>query len=220
MNSCFDISRCMKDFKVYVYPTDVQDKPTNMYKAFLSVLQDSNYYTTNPREACLFVPSIDTLDRDPLSSHYNKHLPNKLKGLAHWNNGRNHLLFNFYSGSFPDYTDQLDFEQGEAIVAMASFSSSRYRTGFDVSLPLLHQDHQRWGKDWTSKTDMFPVHKRYLLSFKGKRYLWGHGSVTRNSLYHVHNGRDIVILTTCKHGKHWNKFRDSRCDGDNELFEK
>ena len=53
-----------------------------------------------------------------------------------------------------------------------------------------------------------------MLAFKGKRYLHGIGSETRNSLYHLHNGQDMVLVTTCRHGNDWEKEKDARCDED------
>ena len=52
------------------------------------------------------------------------------------------------------------------------------------------------------------------------RYTYGIGSATRNSLFHIHNGDDIIMLTTCKHGKHWEQYKDQRCEIDNEEYDK
>ena len=70
------------------------------------------------------------------------------------------------------------------------------------------------------KENKFPVNKKYLLAFKGKRYVHGIGSDTRNSLHHLHNDEDVIMLTTCQHGKYWEKWKDERCDEDNALYSK
>ena len=47
----------------------------------------------------------------------------------------------------------------------------------------------------------------------------GIGSDTRNSLHHLHNGEDIVMTTTCKHGKNWRELMDERCEEDNAEYD-
>ena len=69
------------------------------------------------------------------------------------------------------------------------------------------------------ETNLFNKRK-YLLTFKGKRYLNGIGSETRNSVYHFYNNRDILLLTTCKHGQNWQEFIDDRCSIDNSLYDR
>ncbi|KAL1767892.1 exostosin-1 [Sigmodon hispidus] len=131
MESCFDFTLCKKNgFKVYVYPQQKGEKIAESYQNILAAIEGSRFYTSDPSQACLFVLSLDTLDRDQLSP------------------------------------------------------------------------------------------QKYMLVFKGKRYLTGIGSDTRNALYHVHNGEDVLLLTTCKHGKDWQKHKDSRCDRDNTEYEK
>lgn len=223
MGTCFDVSRCLPHFTVYVHPPDPRDKHSPLYEKFLKVLRESPYRTQNPETACLLVLSLDTLDRDTLSKDFTRRLPEKLRRLPYWNNGRNYLIFNLFSGSFPDYKDDLDFPYGEAILAKASFAMEHYRPGFDVSLPLLHHLHQERGKyrgDLSKEGKLFPLRRKYLLVFKGKRYLWGLGSETRNGLHHLNNGGDIMILTTCKHGKFWDRHQDEKCSRDNSLYEK
>lgn len=232
MSTCFDLTKCMKSFKVYVYPSEEERKGKRggskggklspIYKKIIKVLRESSYYTEDPDSACLLVLSLDTLDRDPLSTDYIRRLPEKLGALRTWNNGRNHLIFNMYSGSFPEYSDQLDFDHGEAIVAKASFALKHYRSGFDISLPLTHKLHSEKGRypgGMATRGNLFPIRRRYLLVFKGKRYLWGLGSETRNALYHLDNGDDVIMLTTCKHGKFWDRYSDERCRKENLAYE-
>ncbi len=223
MGACFDVSRC-GTFRVFVYP-EVKGEHSGhspLYQKILSIIRNSRYYTSDPTEACLFIPSYDTLDRDTHSKDYLDTLPS-LASLEHWNGGRNHLIFNQYAGTWPDYNDQVDFDTGQAIVAKASFNMSYFRRGFDVSLPLLHNEHPEWvGQSGAlhGNAGLFPIRRKYLLAFKGKRYLYGTGRETRASLYHLHNDRDILMLTTCKHNQDWAKHQDKRCHADNELYDK
>ena len=169
----------------------------------------------------MFILALDTLDRDSLSANYVRGLQAKVSGLAHWNNGQNHVVFNFYSGTWPDYTEDLGFDIGRAILAKASMSVSNYRPQFDISLPLVHKEHVERGGDIVPfYSEYMPNSKTYLLAFKGKRYVYGIGSETRNSLYHLHNGRDIIMVTTCKHGKSWKDLKDERCDEDNTEYDR
>jgi glucuronyl/N-acetylglucosaminyl transferase EXT1 len=147
----------------------------------------------------------------------------KLQTLPYWDNGQNHIIFNQYSGTWPDYVDELEFDVGQAIIAKASFSVEKFRSGFDISFPLFAKDHPLKGGEGgflQNSLNTIPSYRHYLLAFKGKRYLTGIGSETRNSLFHIHNAKDIVLLTTCKHGKGWEKNQDERCKTDNSEYDK
>ena len=41
----------------------------------------------------------------------------RLDRLATWRGGQNHLVFNLYSGTWPDYAEDLSFDIGRAILA-------------------------------------------------------------------------------------------------------
>ncbi|XP_076457051.1 exostosin-1a-like [Babylonia areolata] len=220
LETCFNFTKCARRFKLYVYPR--QYPVSSSYGKILASLEESRYYTTDPKEACLFIPSIDTLDQDVRSADYFD-VQGKLQSLPYWNNGQNHIIFNQYSGTWPDYVDELEFDVGQAIIAKASFSVGKFRNGFDISFPLFAKDHPLKGGEsgfLQNSLNTIPSYRHYLLAFKGKRYLTGIGSETRNSLYHVHNGKDIVLLTTCKHGKGWEKNQDERCKKDNSDYDK
>lgn len=146
METCFDYSKCHTDFKVYVYPTnddlhnEVVLTPSPAYQKVLDVILESRYFTSDPSQACLFVLAIDTLDRDSLSPDYVRNVPSRLQRLKLWNGGKNHVIFNLYSGTWPDYAeDDLGFDTGEAILAKASMSVTSFRPGFDISIPLFHK---------------------------------------------------------------------------------
>lgn len=222
METCFDLPLCeQRGFRVYIYPLSKTDKVSESYQKILSSIQGSRYYTPDPLQACLFIMGIDTLDRDQLSLQYIHNVDAKIQSFPLWNNGRNHLIFNLYSGTWPDYTEDLGFDIGQAMVAKASFYMERYRPHFDVSIPLFSREHpQKGGEKGWLLSNKVPPRRKYLLVFKGKRYLTGIGSDTRNALHHIHNGKDIISLTTCKHGKDWVKHKDDRCDRDNQEYEK
>ena len=146
MDSCFDFSQCQKKgFKVYVYPQQKGEKISESYQNILSAIEGSRFYTSDPGQACLFVLSLDTLDRDQLSPQYVHNLKTKVQNLPLWNDGRNHLIFNLYSGTWPDYTEDLGFDIGQAMLAKASISTENFRPHFDVSIPLFSKEHPRTG---------------------------------------------------------------------------
>lgn len=220
METCFDFSRCNNDPKIYVYPTD--GPVSTSYRKVLSSVRESRYATQDPSKACIFLPGVDTLDADPLSPEHAPDVASRLTRLPYWNRGRNHIIFNLYAGTWPDYAeDELGFNPGEAILARASASESIFRPGFDISLPLFHKEHpERGGVPPAATSNPFPASRKHLLAFKGKRYVHGIGSETRNSLWHLHNGCDIVLVTTCRHGKSWKDLRDERCDEDNHEYDR
>lgn len=104
MESCFDFSKCYDNFLVYVYPPEPDNSLGSTpqisanYQKLLTAITESRYYTSDPEKACLFVLSIDTLDRDTLSEDLVRNIPQSLQRLPYWNNGKNHIIFNLYSG--------------------------------------------------------------------------------------------------------------------------
>ncbi|XP_011872758.1 PREDICTED: exostosin-2 isoform X2 [Vollenhovia emeryi] len=143
--SCFNVYRCGSQgnkLLVYVYPPkmylDSTNRPvtcqmTKEYYQILSAIVNSKFYTPNPYEACIFVPSIDTLNQNRLRL---QEVSQALRSLPFWNKGENHLIFNMVPGSAPDYNTVLDVPVGRAMVAGAGMSSLTYRPSFDVSLPI------------------------------------------------------------------------------------
>lgn len=227
MQNCFDLSKCLyRPFKVYLYPQIDPDQPfypgiSERYAKILDVIRNSPYFTDDPAQACLFVLTYDTLDRDVLSENYLRSLQQRINMLpTHlWNGGTNHVIFNLYHGTWPNYTEtELRFYPGNAILAKASFSLQHYRAEFDVSLPLFHDQLPARLQNFDD-LQINEGRRAYLLGFKGKRYVFGIGSETRNSLRHLHNGKDIIAITTCRHGRQWKEMQDEFCEHDNELFD-
>ena len=82
--------------------------------------------------------ALDTIDRDPLStSRFIVDLNERIKDIGKiWNGGQNFIIFNLYSGTWPEYLEELYFDTGKAMLAKASISHENFRPGFDISLPL------------------------------------------------------------------------------------
>ena len=82
MEKCFDFKRCSgRPFKVYIYPEDDNVPPSSSYSKIISAIRDSRFFTEDPEKACVFVLSLDTLDRDPLSQDYVRNIQSRLDNL-------------------------------------------------------------------------------------------------------------------------------------------
>ncbi|XP_047990302.1 exostosin-2 [Leguminivora glycinivorella] len=141
---CFNVYRCGRGghnkITIYIYPrTDFHtpegpiSKFSREFYVILDTIRHSKYYTANPEEACLLIPSIDTLNQ---RSFLSKHVSQAFYSLSHWNNGENHLIFNMLPGSAPNYETVLDLKTGKAIIAGAGFDTWSFRYGFDVAIPV------------------------------------------------------------------------------------
>lgn len=226
MTNCFDFSRCRTNetIGVYIVPRS-PERPTNyseigesniIHANIMKIIRNSKYHQPDPEKACLRILEDDTLDRDPLSKSFKMNLPNLLTPEHQY--GLNYLVFNLYSGSWPDYreNDFSDFNIGAAILAKASNSWTNHRVNFDISIPLF--SHMHPVHNWNQTTARGILARPYLLTFKGKRYVYGYNSETRNSLYHLNNDRDVILLTTCRHGKKWRESTDERCMQDDSIY--
>ena len=241
MSNCFNWGRCLDvmqsenaSLRIHVYPSQEEEETYlqsahgyhNIYKTSLSYnkilnsIRSSIHFEPDAKKACLFVSRFDTLSRDPKDPFFIKLLNAHFYPL---DDGRNHLIFNLFSGTWPDYQelDFLGFDPRKAILVKASCTQSNFRMGYDISLPLFDDRHPEKspGVLFDPEDPSHDIKKKVLLVFKGKRYTKGIGSEARNALHHLHNDKDILMYTTCKHGKDWEKNRDDRCDQDNALYD-
>ncbi|KAK6029777.1 exostosin family protein, partial [Ostertagia ostertagi] len=221
MHSCFDYTKCTSKLKVYVYPDVDELPPSEVYRKILTAVRESQYFVSDPKDACLFIVSVDTIDRDKISENYVRDVDRYISNLPNevWNDGVNHIIFNLYHGTFPDYSDHnLGFATKKAMIARASPSLQNYRFDFDVSFPLFHKEHPL--RSAFEQDVSFKTRDQYIVSFKGKRYVYGIGSETRDSLHHLHNGETVAMVTTCRHNNDWKAHQDARCESDNEAYDK
>ena len=90
MNQCFNFQKCSNNFKIFIHKELPVVKISKVYQEILQVFRNSSYATNDPHEACLFILSIDTLDRDKLSKkNYIPNFREIINSLKHWNNGEN-----------------------------------------------------------------------------------------------------------------------------------
>eukprot|EP00092_Neocalanus_flemingeri_P000390 GFUD01000414.1.p1 GENE.GFUD01000414.1~~GFUD01000414.1.p1 ORF type:complete len:649 (+),score=231.35 GFUD01000414.1:83-2029(+) len=155
-SDCFDVYRCGRmngRLKVYVYPPveylthdgDPVAPLSQEFDTMLESLYSSEYYTPDPDDACIFVPSFDLLNSRDLDPGL---VGRVLNSLDYWNQGRNHLLFNMvFSDNNPLPTDQ-------AILASADYG--HLRPGYDLSIPIISPHDQ-------TKP---PAKRPYLLSYQ------------------------------------------------------
>lgn len=206
---CFNISNCQfSNFNIFVYDNPIVYQ-TKLFKNIIQILSNLSFSTHLFYNACLNIPSIDTIDRDILSRTYVKNIDKLLNKIQFTNHVKNHLFFNFYSGTWPYYSDD-NFLQSFSFFAKSSFNQQTYAKNYDISFPLLN--NESISLIFRSKKNYeFSASKRYLASFKGKRYLSGYGSDTRNSLFHISNNNDVIILTTCRHGTYTDHFNYAVC---------
>ncbi|KAM7342720.1 exostosin glycosyltransferase sotv [Cochliomyia hominivorax] len=141
--TCVDPYRCGHDrISVYVYPlveyvdasSGTEAAPlTQEFFQILSTIVQSPYYTSNPNQACLFVPSIDLINQNNVDIDL---INRALASLEYWNDGQNHVLFNMLAGAYPTFNTVIDINTDHAILVGAGFDSWSYRRGFDVSIPV------------------------------------------------------------------------------------
>lgn len=176
---CFNVYRCgykgSDNILVYVYPLKkfVDDKGipvvnqmTREFYFLLKSIIESKYYTSNPDEACILIPSIDTLNQNRFRSLQTSQA---LVSLPYWSDGENHLVFNMVPGAAPDYNTVVDLSLGKAMIAGAGFSTWTYRMGFDISFPMyspvaheLHSDHAKPVRSWSLISSQTNLHQEYI----------------------------------------------------------
>ena len=107
-SDCFDFNRCPHgdDIRIYIYPYD-SEHTSVLFRKIVTFIKQSKYYESDPNKACLFISNMDTLDRDRRSYNFHKYSIESSIDKLLLHEGRNHLMFNLYSGSWPDYVGMI-----------------------------------------------------------------------------------------------------------------
>jgi hypothetical protein len=153
MDSCFDWEKCVKNTRWYhdnnSYPGETYStingrntssigpkfylyntsKPytNHRHATLMSAFEIHPWRTTNPNEACLFIPDLNLLTPNTSVN---------LEELEHWNHGRNHVLVTESEEELQTWLWRWNVTLDRAILASANHRSSFFRRYLDVSLPL------------------------------------------------------------------------------------
>ncbi|XP_067627154.1 exostosin-2 [Eurosta solidaginis] len=144
---CMNLYRCGQRghdrLTVYVYPLqeytdDGSGKTisilTREYYQILEAVVRSRYYTPNPNDACLFLPSIDSLNANLVEPST---IERALAMQNYWDNGENHIIFNMIPR-----LDGSALKTDRAIMMGGGFDTWTYRIGFDIALPIFSPSQQ------------------------------------------------------------------------------
>ena len=213
--TCFDVYKCdtltSDRIKVYVYPirryvdsagTLINDRMSREMREVLSAVTGSEYHTSDPRHACLFLPSLDLLSQSYVKLEESSRI---LSSLTHWNDSRrglndrpgsNHLIFGMIPGSYPSYNRRLDLDLADALIAGGGFDSWSFRSGFDVAIPV----YSPYSRDWTPQHRHMDhkEQRKYLLSSSQYEYVGEEKKKMLLALQHEHAGRILLISDRCE----------------------
>lgn len=191
--------RTCSKFKVYLYPLnpEAESRLAPIYREVRRIIAEGPYATTDPAEACVFVPSVDVSCwcENCLFGAYSNNIEQMhprsydtqiaLQKLAFWDEGRNHILFEFSDAPC------ISFYADYAIVAKVGLSDFHHRTGLDVSMPLFSM------VEFSASDRRRPISQRhFLLTFRGTRSQ--RSDAMRNHLPQLHNGKDIILVCACR----------------------
>ncbi len=140
---CFDVYKCgghhkkilvhiPKPKRIIHGPAENEVSPyTSDFVDVLEAVVESDYYTSNPDEACVFVPAFNLINEESLANSDVASRSLALTASPHWSDGKNNLLFSFVTGS----SDSLKLDHGSAMVAASGLSTFSFRSGLDIALP-------------------------------------------------------------------------------------
>ncbi|RWS27321.1 exostosin-3-like protein [Leptotrombidium deliense] len=163
MHRCFDYSKCslISGFPIFHYRSDEEDyipsdsqifgEHTNQVKADVFEALDNSIHTTSDASiACLFVVVLfhHRLEQSQLQSYLNN--------LAHWAEGRNHVIINLMPNI--DLID-IGVNPRKALVIQSQFSKHSFRNEFDIVSVVANNNEQKF-------PSFSPSKRSYLASFR------------------------------------------------------
>jgi hypothetical protein len=155
---CFDLSRCSAhNLTVYANETGTGEHHELLDFAFQHASTPIKRVDRH-EEACIVLVTPHTYSS-----------AQALLGAAHWNDGKNHLLWKI--GSFPYVTTPKSsgdvpftmYHVGQAMVASVSLTLAQTRPGYDFVLPL----PRLWGRVGSTSPPEIHRPRKWLLTFRG-----------------------------------------------------
>ena len=175
---CLNTSRCSLGplgeparFHVYEVPNWAKEStfsPGGLFNGMMADLKLHPQHTSNPDEACIFVPWIDTLCEgngclDTWTRTLKVDSMGKLfRKLSHWDDGRNHLILIQNDASEP----MLPAEKA-IFVAAPMWNVGGYRPGYDIAAPLWDRSSLGSGGPPSQKVRLNST-RPILLGYKGQ----------------------------------------------------
>lgn len=210
---------------------DINRSPPLRYIDLLQYIRQSRFYTADPNEACLFMPTFihscftgekDDFDGFPVDWEDRlRQLPLFSNAASSW--GKQHLLWDWCDTPDRSIAHRKPGDVDCPIFVKSGFHLSKYRCGHDVSFPLFGTTTFDSSFRKVETRNQRPI----LASFKGaiwgpknKRESdpWGPMGAIRNELRHLHDGKDIIVALECidDFAEPWGKYdrqgADSWCD--------
>ena len=210
MDACFNFSRCDNGMQLLVYSyndPEPKDPPT-----YFNSLATSAWHTNDPEKACLFLYFSDSQENQ---AAWKKPDP---RNLPYWKGGLNHVIVTF-ADRWAE-TNPAAESIGMASILSTELHHTTYRPDFDVAIPLPRLNRNLI----TGLTDLKPLQRKYLLTFKGTRYLSREGDFRSSDEFRgMHNGKDVIVATTCLHETNnkllrWQPWRGAGCTEDQAIF--
>eukprot|EP00162_Nutomonas_longa_P014646 comp22050_c0_seq1/m.50919 comp22050_c0_seq1/g.50919 ORF comp22050_c0_seq1/g.50919 comp22050_c0_seq1/m.50919 type:complete len:698 (+) comp22050_c0_seq1:1-2094(+) len=196
-----------RDFKIYVYPYNPEEL-SPPYLNILRELEKSPYITTDPSEACIFVPNVDVyctlercmltgtwLERPPTLTERSREITRRLREMPYWEQGRNHIIFQHHEAPCTP------FEIDHAMLVKTDISDYHYRWGFDIAnayVPLRQRENEQEGYSLNNSisANILGDKRDILVGFKGART--NPAQLDRADLTQLSKSKDVVILTLCR----------------------
>ncbi|KAJ4461017.1 putative multiple exostoses 1 [Paratrimastix pyriformis] len=210
--NCFHLEQCT-NFSLYIYPPNslplksflwpppslhsfsrtLGHYPPGDQGALAEALEPRlrPYLTDDPRKACLKLVMMDPMEGPRVE------YPRYLRQLPHWDQGRNHVVFDYYDWHWSHYgQSHAAFESDYALVFKSSPKSSGYRPGFDIPT-LLHPSRIPQCQCGPGDEPDDPLTRpRPLLAFFKGVIQTSNVANLRRRLLAMHDGVDFVVEDT------------------------